>query len=106
MQKIKKDDIVVVIAGKDKGKKGKVLKILVDKNRVLIEGANIVKKHIKANPQRNQLPAILDIEASMHISNVAIYNPQTKKADRVIFKITKDSKKSRYFKSSNEPIDI
>lgn len=105
MQKIKKDDMIIVIAGKDKGRTGKIIKSL-PKNRILVEGVNMVKKHVRPNPQKNEQGGILDREAGIHISNVAILNPVGKKADRVGFKILEDGKKVRYFKSNDEVIDI
>ena len=101
--KIKRDDEVVVLAGKDKGKRGKVLSVLTEKDRVVVEGVNLIKKHQKPNPALNQAGGIIEKEASIHISNVAIFNPATEKADRVGFKI-EDGKKVRVFKSSDEII--
>ena len=98
--KIKRDDEVVVLAGKDKGKQGKVLKILTDKDRVIVEGVNVVKKHQKPNPGAGESGGIVEQEAAIHISNVAILNPETGKADRVGFRI-EDGKKVRFFKSNN-----
>ncbi|MBN2689990.1 MAG: 50S ribosomal protein L24 [Gammaproteobacteria bacterium] len=102
--KIKKNDMVVLLAGKSKGQQGKVLKILSEK-KILVEGANLVKKHVKPNPQLNQQGGIMEREAPVDISNVAIYNPITKKADRVGFKVLDDGRKARYFKSNGELID-
>lgn len=101
--KIKRDDEVVVLAGKDKGKRGKVLSVLTEKDRVIVEGVNLIKKHQKPNPALNQAGGIIEKEASLHVSNVAIFNPATEKADRVGFKI-EDGKKVRVFKSNNEII--
>lgn len=101
--KIKRDDEVVVLAGKDKGKRGKVLSVLTEKDRVVVEGVNLIKKHQKPNPALNQAGGIIEKEASIHVSNVAIFNPATEKADRVGFKI-EDGKKVRVFKSSDEII--
>ena len=101
--KIKRDDEVVVLAGKDKGKQGKVLKVLTDKDRVIVEGVNVVKKHQKPNPALGESGGIVEQEAAIHISNVAILNPETGKADRVGFR-TEDGKKVRFFKSNNEVI--
>ena len=98
--KIKRDDEVVVLAGKDKGKQGKVLKVLTDKNRVIVEGVNVVKKHQKPNPALGESGGIVEQEAAIHISNVAILNPETGKADRVGFRF-EDGKKVRFFKSNN-----
>ena len=101
--KIKRDDEVVVLAGKDKGKRGRVLSVQTEKDRVVVEGVNLIKKHQKPNPALNQAGGIIEKEAPIHVSNVAIFNPATEKADRVGFKI-KDGKKVRVFKSNNEII--
>lgn len=98
--KIKRDDEVVVLAGKDKGKRGKVLKVVTGSDRVIVEGVNVVKKHQKPNPALNVPGGIMEQEASIHVSNVAIYNPETGKADRVGFRI-EDGKKVRTFKSND-----
>lgn len=98
--KIKRDDEVVVLAGKDKGKRGKVLKVVTDSDRVIVEGVNVVKKHQKPNPALNVAGGIVEQEAPIHVSNVAIFNPETGKADRVGFK-NEDGKKVRFFKSNN-----
>lgn len=102
MRKLKKDDQVVVITGKDKGKRGSIQRVL-DDNRVLIAGVNIIKKHTKANPQLGIQGGIVEREASIEMSNVAIYNPKTNKADRVGFK-EQDGKKVRVYKSSGDVI--
>ncbi|RUO75515.1 50S ribosomal protein L24 [Pseudidiomarina taiwanensis] len=98
--KIKRDDEVVVLAGKDKGKRGKVLKVDTAKNRVFVEGVNIVKKHQKPNPALGVAGGVIEQEASIDVSNVAVYNPETGKADRVGFRF-EDGKKVRVFKSNN-----
>lgn len=98
--KIRRDDEVVVLAGKDKGKQGKVLKVLTDKDRVIVEGVNVVKKHQKPNPALGESGGIVETEAPIHVSNVAILNPETGKADRVGFR-TEDGKKVRFFKSND-----
>ena len=100
-RKIRRDDEVVVLAGKDKGKQGKVLKVLIADNRVIIEGVNLIKKHTKPNPQLGVAGGIVEKEASIHVSNVAIVNPATGKADRVGFRF-EDEKKVRFFKSNGE----
>ena len=107
MKRIKSGDTVIVIAGKSKGHVGKVKKVLGD--AVTVEGANLIKKHVKPNPQLEQRGGIITREASFDVSNVAIYNPVSKKADKVGFKyLEKDGKKLkvRYFKSNNEVIDL
>jgi len=103
MLKIKRNDEVIVIAGRDKGKRGKVIKVL--EGKLLVAGVNVVKKHQKPNPQRGTQGGIVDREAPIEASNVAIFNPQTQKADRVGFKILDDGKKVRCFKSTNEIIE-
>ena len=95
-----------MIAGKDKGRSGKVLKTLPKQNRLLVEGVNIIKKHVKPNPNKGEQGGILERESNIHTSNVAIFNPTSKKADRVGFKVLKDGKKVRYFKSNDEVIDV
>ena len=99
--KIRRDDEVVVLAGKDKGKQGKVLKVLIADNRVIVEGVNLVKKHQKPNPKLGEAGGIVEKEASIHVSNVAVVNPATGKADRVGFRF-EDEKKVRFFKSNGE----
>jgi large subunit ribosomal protein L24 len=102
MRKIKKDDQVVVITGKDKGKRGSVQKVL-DDNRLLVAGVNIIKKHTKANPQLGVQGGIIEREAPIDASNIAIYNPKTNKADRVGFK-DQAGKKVRIYKSNGEVV--
>ncbi|MDX1733510.1 MAG: 50S ribosomal protein L24 [Halioglobus sp.] len=103
MLKIKRDDEVIVLAGKDKGKRGKVRKVL-DNNKVIVSGVNMVKKHTRPNPQAGVAGGIVEKEAPIQVSNIAIFNPGTSKADRVGFKVEGDSK-IRIFKSSGEAID-
>jgi large subunit ribosomal protein L24 len=102
MRKIKSNDDVVVIAGKDKGKRGKVTKVL-DDNRVIVSGVNMVKRHTKPNPQLQIAGGIVEKEAAIQVSNVAIVNPETNKADRVGF-ASEDGKKIRVFKSNGKPV--
>jgi large subunit ribosomal protein L24 len=104
MRKIKCDDEVIVVAGRDKGKKGKVAKILKDE-RLIVTGVQMVKKHQKPNPQAGQPGGIVEQEAPIQISNVALYNAATEKADRVGFKILEDGNKVRIFKSNGEAVD-
>ena len=101
--KIRRDDEVIVLAGKDKGKTGKVTKVLVDDSKVYVEGINLIKKHTKPVPQLQQPGGIIEKEAPLNVSNVAILNPKSGKADRVGFRI-EDGKKVRFFKSDNELI--
>lgn len=104
MLKIKRDDEVIVITGKDNGKRGKVLTVL-ENDRLLVSGVNIIKKHTKPNPQAGIAGGIIEKEAPIQVSNVAIFNPATGKADRVGFKNLEDGKKVRFFKSNNELVD-
>ena len=103
MRKIKKDDDVIVIAGKDKGNRGSVQSVSGD--YLVVGGVNKVKKHMKPNPVKGTEGGIVEIEKPIHVSNVAIYNAAAKKADRVGFKVLEDGRKVRVFKSSGEAID-
>ena len=103
MFKIKRDDEVIILAGKDKGKRGKVRKVL-DNNKLVVSGVNMIKKHTKPNPQAGVAGGIVEKEAPIQASNVAIFNPTSSKADRVGFKVEGD-RKVRVFKSSGEVID-
>lgn len=105
MKKIRKGDDVMVIAGKDKGKRGTVLQVMAD-DRVLVENVNMVKKHTKANPNVGEQGGIVEKEMPLNISNVALYNPATDKADRVGFKKLDDGRKVRIFKSNQEVVDV
>jgi large subunit ribosomal protein L24 len=104
MQKIRTGDQVIVIAGRDKGKRGAVLRVLPD-DRVVVEGVNIVKRHTRPNPQRNITGGIIDKEAPIHRSNVALYNATSGKGERVGFRTLEDGRKVRYFKQSGEVAD-
>ena len=99
--KIRRDDEVIILAGKDKGKSGKVTKVLVEEGKVFVEGINLIKKHQKPVPQLQQAGGIVEKEAPLQVSNVAIVNPTSGKADRVGFR-DEDGKKVRFFKSNNE----
>jgi large subunit ribosomal protein L24 len=103
MRKIRSGDEVVIITGKDKDKQGRVIRVT-DNGRILVENINVVKRHTKANPSRNKPGGILEKEMSLHISNVALVNPATGRADRVGFKFLEDRTKVRYFKSNGEVI--
>lgn len=105
MHKIRKGDIVIAIAGKDKGKQGKVLHIVATKNRARVEGINLVKKHVKPNPQKGIAGGITQQEAPINLTNLAIYNPVTKRGGKIGIKIV-DGKKVRVFKSTGELVDI
>ena len=104
MQKIRKGDDVIVTTGKDKGKRGMVLRRVDDKH-LLVEGVNRAKKHQKPNPMKNQTGGIVDVDMAIDISNVALFNPQTQKGDRVGFKTLEDGRKVRIFKSNGEVVD-
>jgi large subunit ribosomal protein L24 len=104
MRKIKKGDNVVVIAGRDKGKRGDVASI-VDDTHVIVNGVNQVKRHTKPNPMKNQPGGIVTKEVPIHVSNVAIWNPVTQKPDRIGFKLLEDGRKLRFFKSNGEQIN-
>jgi large subunit ribosomal protein L24 len=105
MQKIRKGDDVIVTTGRDKGKRGTVLRIL-DADHVLVEGANRVKKHQRPIPMKGVTGGIIEKEMPLNISNVALFNPATKKGDRVGIRVLKDGKRVRYFKSNGEVIDV
>jgi large subunit ribosomal protein L24 len=104
MSKIHKGDQVVINTGKDKGKQGTVLRVL-DAGYVVVEGLNVAKKHAKPNPMKGVTGGIISKEMPINISNVALFNAATKKADRVGYKVLKDGKKVRVFKSNGEAVD-
>ena len=101
--RIKKGDLVVVNTGKDKGKQGEVVRV--DGDRVVVANVNIVKRHTKPNPQAGVAGGVVEREASIHISNVAVVNPATGKGERVGFKVLEDGRKLRVFRSSGEAVD-
>ena len=105
MKKLKKGDSVIVISGKDKGKKGEILKII-EPDKLVVSNINLAKKHVKPNPNKQETGGILEREMPMHISNVMILNPLTKKGDKIGFKKLEDGKKVRIYKSNQEVIDI
>jgi large subunit ribosomal protein L24 len=102
--RIRKGDDVIVLAGKDKGKRGTVLRVLDE--RVVVENINLVKKHVKPNPNKGEQGGIVDKEMPLHISNVAVFNPTADKGDRVGFKTLDDGRKVRVFKSNGEVVDV
>jgi len=104
MNKIKKGDEVIVLTGKDKGKRGLILSV-VSADKILVEGINSVKKHQKPNPNKGIEGGIIEKQMPINISNVAIFNAQTNKADRIGFRVLEDGKKVRFFKSTNEVLD-
>ncbi|GAB2727421.1 50S ribosomal protein L24 [Halomonas garicola] len=103
MQKIKRDDEVIVLAGKDKGKRGTVKRVL--ENRFVVSGVNMIKRHTKPNPMAGNQGGIVEREAPIHASNVAIFNSETGKADRVGFQVKEDGTKVRIYKSTQAQID-
>ncbi len=105
MNKIRKGDEVVIITGKDKGRRGSVLKVL-EKGRVLVENVNMVKKHQRPNPNAGVTGGIVEKEMPISISNVMLFNPVTKKGDRVGQRKLEDGRKVRFFKSNNEVVDV
>ena len=104
MRKIRKGDEVVVIAGRDKGRRGTVIKVL-EKDRVLVENVNMVKRHTRPNPQKGTQGGIVEKEASLHLSNVLLWNPVAKQGDRVGIRTLVDGRRVRYFKSNDEVVD-
>lgn len=105
MQKLKTGDEVIVLTGKSNGQRGKITKVITEKNRVVVEGVNMMKKHVRPNPQAGIQGGIVEKEAPMDISNVALFNPKTGKADKVGFKVQEDGKRVRFFKSNGELVD-
>ena len=105
MARIRKGDEVVVLAGRDKGKRGTVLR-RVDAEHLVVEGVNRVKKHQRPNPMKGVTGGIIDKDLPIHISNVALFNPATKKADRVGVKALEDGRKVRVFKDNGEQVDL
>lgn len=103
MQKLKRDDEVIVTKGRDKGKRGKITKIL-DGGRVLVAGINLVKRHTKPNPNIGKQGGIVEKEAGIAVSNVAIFNPKTQKADKIAIRVESDGKKTRLYKSDQTAI--
>jgi large subunit ribosomal protein L24 len=104
MQRIKKGDEVVILAGRDKGKRGTVLR-RIDAEHVVVEGVNRVKKHQRPNPMKGVTGGIVDKDLPIHVSNVALFNPATKKADRIGVKTLDDGRKVRVFKDNGEQVD-
>ena len=105
MSKIRKGDDVVVLSGRDKGKRGTVLQII-EHSRVLVDNVNVIKKHVKPNPNRGENGGIIEKEAPIQLSNVALFNPNTNKADRVGYRVLEDGRKVRVFKSDGEVADL
>ena len=105
MQKLKTGDEVIVLTGKSNGQRGKITKMITEKNRVVVEGLNMMKKHVRPNPQAGIQGGIVEKEAAMDMSNVALFNPKTGKADKVGIKVEEDGKRVRVFKSNGELVD-
>jgi large subunit ribosomal protein L24 len=103
--RIRKGDDVIVLTGKDKGKRGTVLRFI-GEERVLVENVNLAKKHVKPNPAKGEPGGIVDKEMPLHVSNVALFNPAANKGDRVGFKMLDDGRKVRIFKSTGEVVDV
>ncbi|HOW76544.1 MAG TPA: 50S ribosomal protein L24 [Candidatus Competibacteraceae bacterium] len=106
MRRIRREDEIIVIAGKDKGRRGKVMRMVEDGERVVVAGVNMIKRHTKPNPARGVAGGIIEREAAIHVSNVMLFNPATKKGDRIGFRTLEDGRKVRYFKSNNEVVDV
>ena len=106
MNRIRKGDEVVVIAGRDKGKRGVVLRVLKDSNQVVVENVNMVKRHTRGNPMQGTPGGIVEKEMPLHASNVALWNPVANKPDRIGFRTLEDGRKVRYFKSNDEVVDF
>ena len=106
MNRIKKGDDVIVISGKDKGRRGTVLNVIAEDDQVLVEGINVLKKHQKPNPNAGVQGGIIEQEHSLHVSNVMLFNPATGKGDKIGIKTLEDGRKVRFFKSNNEVVDV
>ncbi|TNF34821.1 MAG: 50S ribosomal protein L24 [Gammaproteobacteria bacterium] len=105
MRKLRRDDEVVILTGKDRGKRGKIVRVLQDADQVLVAGINVAKRHTRPNPQMGVTGGIVEKEMPIDISNVAILNPKTQKADKVAIKVLEDNTRIRVFKSTGEAID-
>ena len=105
MNRIRKGDDVIVIAGKDKGKRGSVLRVMTD-GRLVVSDVNMVKRHTKPNPNRGVPGGIMEKEMPIDPSNILLFNPQTEKGDRIGFKVLEDGRKVRFFKSTDEVVDV
>ena len=106
MRKIRKGDEVIVIAGKDKSRRGKVMRVVEEGQRLIVGGVNLVKRHTKPNPTKGVSGGIVEREATIHVSNVMLFNPITKKGDRTGIRVLEDGRKVRYFKSNTEVVDV
>jgi len=106
LNKIKKGDEVVVLTGKDKGKRGVVLRVMEERDRLIVENVNMAKRHTKGNPTQGTAGGIVEKEMSIHISNIAVWNPVSSKGDRIGFKNLEDGRKVRIFRSNSEVVDV
>jgi len=106
MKRLRKGDEVIVLAGKDKGKRGVVLRVFEDRDKIIVENVNMAKRHTKGNPAQGAAGGIIEKEMPIDNSNIAIWNPVTDKPDRIGFKFLEDGRKVRFFKSNNEVVDI
>jgi large subunit ribosomal protein L24 len=106
MNRIRNGDEVIVIAGKDRGRRGRILRIFSSEQQVLVENINVVKKHVRPNPNQGVTGGIEEKEKPIHISNVMLFNPRTNRGDRVGFRVLENGKKVRFFKSDNEVVDV
>ena len=106
MKKVKKGDQVQVLTGKDKGRRGNIIRVMPDGTKLLVENVNMVKRHTKPNPNKGVPGGIVEKEMSIDASNIMLFNPQTKKGERVGFRVLEDGRKVRYFKSTDEVVDI
>ncbi len=106
MNKIKKGDEVVVLAGKDKGKRGVVVKVIEERDRIIVENVNMVKRHTKGNPMQGTAGGIIEKEMPIHKSNIAIWNSVSDKGDRIGFKHLEDGRKVRIFRTTSEVVDV
>ena len=105
-RRIRKGDEVIVLAGRNRGQRGSVLEVHAERGRVVVEGVNVVKRHTRPNPQKGTSGGIIEKEMPIHVSNVALFNPITGKGDRIGTRTMEDGRKVRYFKSTNEVVDI
>lgn len=106
MNKIKKGDEVVVLTGRDKGKRGVVLRVIEERDRIIVENVNMVKRHTKGNPMQGTAGGIIEKEMPIHVSNIAVWNPVSSKGDRIGFKHLEDGRKVRIFRSNSEVVDV
>ena len=106
MSKIKKGDEVVVLTGRNKGKRGVVLRVIEERDRIIVENVNMAKRHTKGNPMQGTAGGIIEKEMPIHVSNIAVWNPVSNKGDRIGFKHLEDGRKVRIFRSNSEVVDV